>query len=107
MRETYLRGGVGLMVVDVVTGRRPNLHNEWVDLVEAGPRFHLPPEPLYAVAYRPLPEGDGGGSRAMERHPSRSASPYRCCRWRLDKGILAPLDLEAAYQEACERSRLV
>jgi hypothetical protein len=47
----YLRMGVGLIIVDVVTNRSHDLHLELLELLE----LDAPPaevEPLYAVAYR-------------------------------------------------------
>ena len=47
------------MIVDVVTGRLSNLHNENISLMEAAERFFLPRETaLYAVAYRPARRGE-------------------------------------------------
>src|SRR5829696_7683351 len=48
----YLQRGVGLLVVDTVTSRQANLHNEFVRLMNAPDELVLPPDPLYAVAYR-------------------------------------------------------
>src|SRR5882724_696132 len=50
----YLRRGIGLSVIDIVTERGFNLHNELVELTGAGQRFRMPDgDDLYAVAYRP------------------------------------------------------
>ncbi len=50
----YLTRGIGLVVVDIVTNRLANLHNEVVGLLGHGEPFLLePPDTLYAVAYRP------------------------------------------------------
>src|SRR5438093_2353436 len=55
---TYLARGVGLVIVDVVTGRQANMHNELVQLLGLDAAYLMPPDsPVYAVAYRPL--GDG------------------------------------------------
>src|SRR5205814_921256 len=52
---TYLSRGVGLVMIDVVTSRQANLHNELLDLLDLDAGFHLPGgQSLYAVAYRPL-----------------------------------------------------
>src|SRR5712691_6526093 len=51
----YLQRGIGLIVVDIVTGRQFNLHNELVQLLMLGEEFTLPAEALlYALAYRPI-----------------------------------------------------
>src|SRR5262249_57805637 len=52
---SYLCQGISLIVVDIVTGRRHNLHNEMMQLVEAPKKFFLPKATtLYGVAYRPV-----------------------------------------------------
>lgn len=51
----YLYEGVSLIILDVVTSRHANLHNEIVDLMRCEPRFHFGrEESLYAVGYRPI-----------------------------------------------------
>src|SRR6266568_3115244 len=41
---TYLSRGVGLIIVDVVTSRPGNLHNELIDLLGLEAAFQMPPE---------------------------------------------------------------
>jgi hypothetical protein len=51
---SYLAQGIHLIIIDVVTSRRANLHNEIMDLMETAD-FHLPAKTgLYATAYRPV-----------------------------------------------------
>jgi hypothetical protein len=50
--SSYLQQGIGLVLIDIVTNRQANLHNELVYLLDAGEQFLLPAEPLYAMAYR-------------------------------------------------------
>jgi hypothetical protein len=51
----YLQQGIGVVVVDIVSSRRANLHDELVGLLGYGEdlKFALP-TPLYATAYRPI-----------------------------------------------------
>ena len=57
---SYLYQGISVIIVDIVTNRRANLHNEILRLMEAADLLQLPPESnLYAVAYRPLRRGQG------------------------------------------------
>ena len=52
---SYLCRGVSLIIIDIVTSRRENLHNEIMQVLGHGPASALPPEAaLYAVAYRPI-----------------------------------------------------
>jgi hypothetical protein len=51
----YLHQGISLIIVDVVTERRANLHNGLIDLLVSAEAARLPAESfLYAVAYRPI-----------------------------------------------------
>src|SRR4051794_33656614 len=51
---SYLHQGVGLVIVDVVTSRSANLHNEIVSLLQQSSPSQMPADAsLYAVAYRP------------------------------------------------------
>lgn len=102
---TYLQQGIGLIVVDVVTERSANLHNELVGLLDVGDRFGISDADLYAVAYRPIRRPD------VERidiwpAPLGIGKPLPLLPLALDKGICIPLDLEPPYVEACQRSRL-
>ncbi|WP_217551154.1 hypothetical protein, partial [Pantoea sp. GbtcB22] len=56
----YLTRGIGLIVVDIVTNRLANLHNEVIGLLGRGEPFLLPAEAAtYAVAYRPSRQSTG------------------------------------------------
>ena len=102
----YLNSGIGLIMVDVVTERRANLHDEMTKLIVGdAPRFPDTPS-TYAAAYRPFQRGDNSkisvwpvGLKVSEPLP---ALPL----WL--RGVEAPVrvDLEAAYTEARERSAL-
>lgn len=55
---SYLYQGISLIVVDIVTNRRANLHNEILRVMETGEASQMTPDDLlYAVAYRPLRRG--------------------------------------------------
>jgi hypothetical protein len=98
--------GVSLLIVDVVTSRRANLHNELMRLMAAPPGNELPAEPpLYAVAYRPVlrndktefdlwPESFNVGARL----PSMPL--------RITGDTFAMVELEATYTESCRARRL-
>ena len=52
---SYLYQGISLIIVDIVTNRRANLHNEILRIMQTDGLLQLPPESnLYAVAYRPV-----------------------------------------------------
>jgi hypothetical protein len=54
---SYLRHGIGLVIVDVVTSRSANMHEELFALLEVKgrPAVWKSTTGLYAVAYRPVP----------------------------------------------------
>jgi len=103
---TYLTRGVGLIVVDVVTNRRANLHNDVVALFGLAAPFILEPDTTtYAVAYRPSRQRPGD---RIEVWPVslRTGEPLPILPLALRNAGTVPLDLEETYTEACRRSRL-
>jgi hypothetical protein len=53
----YLARGIGVLLADIVTSYRSNLHNELIALLQAPAAFAMAPEVfLYAAAYRPTRE---------------------------------------------------
>jgi hypothetical protein len=102
----YLQRGIGLVMVDTVTSRRFNLHAELVRLLGAGEAGVTPEEPLlYATAYRPV-HRDGRNEIDVwdEALAVGGALPTLPLALRGDGNV--PLDLEASYTEARQRSRL-
>jgi hypothetical protein len=101
---TYLQAGIGLVIVDVVTERPGNLHNELVDLIEQAGSFRLSPS-LYTVAYHPVRRQTGDQidiwPTSLELGQLLPTVPL-CLRG----GPAVPLDLEATYMEVRQRSRL-
>jgi hypothetical protein len=102
----YLQRGVGVIVVDTVTTRQANLHDELVRLMELEDRFKMPAEAsLAAVAYRPARHGDANEidvwAVALTIGGTLPVLPLALLR----HGVI-PLDLEASYTEARERARL-
>jgi hypothetical protein len=102
----YLTRGIGLIVVDIVTNRLANLHNEVIGLLGHGGPFLLPTTvATYAVAYRPSrqPAGD-----QIELWPRALAlgQPLPELPLALRNAAVIPVALEETYNEACQRSRL-
>src|SRR5262249_56586710 len=51
----YLQRGIGLIVVDIVTSRHANLHDDLMALLGHREGFTFPTAtPIYATAYRPV-----------------------------------------------------
>jgi hypothetical protein len=103
---SYLHQGVSLVIIDIVTNRRANLHNETMRLMNAPADMDLPDEVhLYAVAYRPVlrkeqPEID------LWTAPVAVGQPLPVLPLRLTGDLFVPVDFESAYVEACRRRRL-
>jgi hypothetical protein len=103
----YLQMGIGLVIVDIVTHRQANLHDEMIGLLERPDAFRFTGgTPLYAVAYRPVrreSEGDGIETWPM---PLAVGDPLPTMPLALRGAATVPLDLEASYSEARHRGRL-
>lgn len=98
--------GISLIVIDIVTTRRANLHNEIMQLLGHGDAFALPAETrLYAVAYRPIVRDQ---HEQVEVWPSRLevSRPLPVLPLALNAELVLPIDLEATYTAACQRRRL-
>ena len=103
---SYLHQGVALVVIDIVTNRRANLHNETMHLMSAADEFLLPADvDLYAVAYRPVLRQE---RVEIDLWTATCAvgQPLPTLPLRLTGDLFVPVDFEAAYMEACRRRRL-
>jgi hypothetical protein len=103
---SYLHQGISLILVDIVTERRANLHDEVMQLL---PNRGLPDAtsalPLYAVAYRPIRRG---GREEIDIWPMTLAlgAALPVLPLALNAEVSLPVDLEATYMDACQRRRL-
>jgi Protein of unknown function (DUF4058) len=103
----YLSQGIGLVVVDVVTERAANLHDElvrWMGLHE--PYLFPPDSRLYAVAYRPRRTQASGDHVELAKEQLHIGQPLPAMPLALRGGPELQLDLDAAYNEARARSRM-
>jgi hypothetical protein len=102
---SYLAQGIHLIIVDVVTNRAANLHNEIMALMESA-NFDLPPEaPLYSVAYRPVLRES---REEIDVWPAMFQIGDRLPDLPLyvAADLMVMIDFEAAYQETCRKLRL-
>ncbi len=103
---SYLSQGISVIIVDIVTNRRANLHNEILQVMEVADSLPFPPEAsLYAVAYRPLRRGKGDEIDVW-RSPLALGQALPTLPLGLRADLVIPVDFEAAYAEACLRKRL-
>jgi hypothetical protein len=102
----YLQRGIGLVVVDFVTERHFNLHNELLRLLNLDSRYAMADNPhLYVVSYLPIRRGDAS---LLDAWPFVSAvgSALPLVPFCLRGFRAIPLDLEALYEDACRRGRI-
>ena len=104
--SSYLQMGMGLVIVDVVTERLANLHDDLMRLMEKPEMFFFPGQTdLYAVAYRPARHKDGDQIDCWTA-PLAVGQELPTMPLALRGGPTLPLELEATYVEARRRSRL-
>jgi hypothetical protein len=106
---SYLCQGISLVIVDIVTDRLANLHDETMRLMQAADRFLLPPDvELYAVAYRPVRRGEEKPKEEIDLWPVslRVGDNLPTLPLVLNRECFVSVDLEAAYTDACRRRRL-
>lgn len=103
----YLKHGIGVVIVDVVTARSANLHRELLEVLEVNSR-----KPdwesstgLYAVAYRPVTLRK---SPRIEVWPESLAlgRPLPVMPLWLTLELCVPVRLEDSYLETCQSLRI-
>jgi hypothetical protein len=105
--QSYLQAEISLVVVDVITFNRPNLHNHWCDRfnVEEAPRFQENAARLYAVAYHPW--RDMGSVRLdFWMRPLTVGEELPTIPLFIRSDLAAPIELEVTYTETCRRLRV-
>lgn len=103
---SYLCQGISLIILDIVTSRQANLHNEVMRALGHGEDFALSAQTcLYAVAYRPIVR-DQAEQIDVWPAPLAVGQPLPVLPLALNAELCLPLDLEATYSAACQRRRL-
>lgn len=101
----YLQQGIGLVIVDIVTDRRANLHDELLGRLCAQGEVPWEAE-LYAVAYRPVKRA---GQPSLDMWQARmvvGGSLPTLPLW-LRGNICMPVDLDATYHRTCREQRMM
>ena len=97
----YLAGGVCVVIVDVVTERRANLHNELIEQLGGADALTLPEEAyLYAVTYRPIVRKKKFQIDVWV-NPLTVGAELPTMPLRVVAGLFVPVELEVAYVAAC------
>jgi len=101
----FLHQGVSVVVLDVVTTRAHNLHDDIAALV--GPDVPRMPAGthLYGAAYRPVVRG-GEAQVDVWLEALALGAPLPTLPLRLRGDLFVPVDFEETYREACRRRRI-
>jgi hypothetical protein len=99
----YLQAGVGLVLVDVVTGRSADLHADLLTRLGATASAGAG---LFAAAYRPV-ERDGATVLDIWREPVAVGRPLPTVPLWLRGGLCLPVELEAAYTRTCVEQKVL
>jgi hypothetical protein len=97
----YLAQGIAVAVVDVVTTRRASLHAELVATLGA-PAAPDADSDLYAASYRPIVR-DGEDRIEIWTYRLALGAALPTIPLALNAEVCVPIDLEAAYLDACDR----
>lgn len=102
---SYLQQGVGLILVDVVTSRRTNLHEELLARLQATPEVPLVAD-LYAAAYRPVERDEQPCLDVWKETLALGRSLPTLPLW-LKGNLCLPVDLDATYDRTCREQRIL
>jgi hypothetical protein len=102
--EALLHQGLGLVLVDIVTERKANLHDELLQ------RFHTSNPyqdagALYATAYRPVEHAGQSRLEIWQERLTLGHSLPILPLW-LRGGPCVPLALETTYTRTCQQQRI-
>lgn len=99
----YLHKGIGLMIVDVVTERKANLHDEMLKFLEQSETFAMkPPARIYVTSYRPVRRRKKD-LIDLWKFPLQIDEPLPTAPLCLTGGPIHPLDLESTYLTALDK----
>jgi hypothetical protein len=101
----YLQQGVGLIVADVVTDRRANLHDELLMRLHASTVMPWGTE-LYAVSYRPVHRAGQPYLDRWQASMTVGSSLPTMPLW-LRGHLSFPVDLDATYTRTCLEQRIM
>lgn len=102
--QSILQDGAGLVIIDVVTERRANLHVSLMEQLqhsEGNDAFDL-----YASAYRPIRSSDGETQLQVWLESLALGAPLPSVPLFLRVGPMMRIDLDATYRTTCEQLRI-
>ena len=101
----YLQQGLGLIIVDVVTERRANLHKELIKHLHSQEGSASTAE-LYAVAYRPVTRADEPNLDIWEEPLAVGSELPTMPLW-LPGSLCVPVNLDETYSRTCREQRIL
>lgn len=101
----YLDLGVGVILVDIITSRRANLHNEIVAALKSPDAARLPDVATYLAGYRPTRVYDRW-TIDMWPYAALVGDPLPAVPLALKGGPVVPVDFETTYRESLVEHRL-
>jgi Protein of unknown function (DUF4058) len=102
--ETYLRQGISLVVIDVVTTRQANFHQELLNALGDNSAIDSP-ESLYAAAYHPIQLTEQTQLDIWYETFDIGAVLPTLPLW-LDADLCVPLMLQETYEQTCRSQRI-
>jgi hypothetical protein len=101
-----LQRGVSVVILDVVTERRANLHNQLMRALEIeGAALLGAGVGIYASSYRPV-QRDDRIEVDLWAEPCVTGQPVPTMPLRLTGDLIVPVEFEEAYLEICRRRKL-
>ena len=101
--HAYLQRGVGVVIVDIVTNKPGNLHNDLMDRIGL-PGLAIEGD-IYTTSYK-VTGKKGRGKLETWRRPLEIGEPIPTMPLWLYGGICIPVPLDEAYSEACDELRV-
>jgi Protein of unknown function (DUF4058) len=102
---SYLQAGIGLVVVDIVSDARFNLHDEFMETLGQESARMATGNALYVAAYRPT-RRDESNWIDVWAFPLGVGQPLPTVPLALRATATVPLDLEVTYSDARHHARL-
>jgi hypothetical protein len=103
--ETYLRQGISLVVVDVVTTRQANFHQELLTSLVDNYAIDQAIDPLYAAAYHPIRLNEQSQLDIWYQTFDIGAVLPTLPLW-LGADLCVPLILQETYEQTCQSQRI-
>jgi hypothetical protein len=103
----YLKRGIGVVIIDVVTERHANLHNLLMGAIGGGSPQLMPDTPIYVSGYRPVHRRESGANEIeVWPYAATVGQAIPAVPLGLRGGPVVMLDLEGTYTAAIDATGL-